>query len=188
VAAGRRRRLARELEGRVSFDRRAYLLLPGEGQRPAYDDYVISHRKRAAEMEPTLGFAIPEVGQPYPRSSLPAQCVAAAVTEHHPDRMDDLEDSLFRAMFVELRDISSAEVLAGCVRHAAVPDPEKVVECALADDSFRETVFAQHEEALAEGVHGIPALVVPGYAPITGAVPLEPLQRAFLHLVEEHPS
>ena len=188
MAAGRRQKLARELEGRVSFERRAYLLLPGEGQRPAYDDYVISHRKRAAEMEPTLGFAIPEVGQPYPRSSLPAQCVAACVAEHHPDAMDALEDSLFRAMFVELRDISSPEVLADCARKAGMPDPEGLVERALADDDLRESVFAQHEEALAEGVHGIPAFVVPGYAPITGAVPFEALRRAFLHLVEEqHP-
>ncbi|TMA21888.1 MAG: hypothetical protein E6J85_06470 [Deltaproteobacteria bacterium] len=185
MAAGRRQKLARELEGRVAFERRAYLLLPGEGQRPAYDDYVISHRKRAAEMEPALGFAIPEVGQPYPRSSLPAQCVAAAVAGSHPEAMDALEDALFRAVFVELRDISSGEVLADCVRKAAVPDAEALVERALADDDCRERVFAEHEEALAEGVHGIPALLVPGYAPITGAVPFEALRRAFLHLVEE---
>jgi predicted DsbA family dithiol-disulfide isomerase len=186
VAAGRRRKLASELEGRVSFERRAYLLLPGEGQRPAYDDYVISHRKRAAEMEPTLGFAIPEIGQPYPRSSLPAQCVAAAVKDHHPEAIDAIEDALFRAMFVELRDISSAEVLADCVDKAALPNAETLVECALAGDDCKERVFAEHEEALAEGVHGIPALVIPGYAPITGAVPFEALRRAFLHLVEEH--
>jgi len=188
VAAGRRRLLARELEGRVSFDRRAYLLLPGEGQRPAYDEYVISHRKRAREMEPALGFTIPQVGHPYPRSSVPAQAVAAAALEEHPGRMDALEDSLFRAMFVGLRDVSAVEVLADCAREAEVPDPQAFVERALGDDSFRERVFAEHEEALAEGVHGIPALLVPGYAPITGAVPLEALRRAFLHLVEErHP-
>ncbi|MFL5394501.1 MAG: DsbA family protein [Myxococcales bacterium] len=188
MAAGRRQQLARELEGRVSFERRAYLLLPGEGQRPAYDDYVISHRKRAAEMEPALGFAIPEVGQPYPRSSVPAQCLAAAAAEEHPGRMQALEHSLFRAMFVNLSDISSPEVLAECAREAEIANPEAFVERALGDDSFRERVFAEHEEALAEGVHGIPALLVPDYAPITGAVPLEPLRRAFLHLVEEHPA
>ena len=186
MAAGRRQQLARELEGRVTFERRAYLLLPGEGQRPAYDDYVISHRKRAAEMEPELGFAIPEVGQPYPRSSLPAQCVASSVAERHPEAMDALEDALFRAMFVELRDISSPEVLAECAAKASLPDAQTLVECALARDDCKERVFAEHEEALAEGVHGIPALVVPGYAPITGAVPFEALRRAFLHLVEEH--
>ena len=81
MAAGRRRTLARELEGKVQFVRRAYLLLPGEGQRPAYDEYVVSHRVRAAEMNPDLGFAIPRVGQKYPRSSVPAQLVAAAVQQ-----------------------------------------------------------------------------------------------------------
>jgi predicted DsbA family dithiol-disulfide isomerase len=188
VAAGRRQRLARELEGRISFERRAYLLLPGEGQRPAYDDYVISHRKRAREMEPTLGFAIPELGRPYPRSSVPAQSVAAAAQEEHPDRMDALEDSLFRAMFVDLSDVSSPEVLANCARKAEIANPGAFVERALGDDTFRERVFAEHEEALAEGVQGIPALVVPGYAPITGAVPFEALLRAFQHLLDEHPA
>jgi predicted DsbA family dithiol-disulfide isomerase len=188
VAAGRRQRLARELEGRVAFERRAYLLLPGEGQRPAYDDYVISHRKRAAEMEPALGFAIPEVGQPYPRSSVPAQCVAAAAAEEHPERMEALEDCLFRTLFVGLQDISSPAVLVECARKVEIANPEAFVERALGDDSFRERVFAEHEEALGEGVRGIPALLVPDYAPITGAVPFEALRRAFLHLVEEHPA
>ena len=76
MAAGRRREVEREFEGRVRFERRAYLLMPQEGSRPAYDDYVIAHRVRAAEMLPELKFAIPRVGAPYPRSSWPAQLVA----------------------------------------------------------------------------------------------------------------
>ena len=67
--------MAREVGDAVAFERRAFLLLPGEGQRPVYDEYVISHRRRAAEMAPELGFAIPQPGHPYPRSSLPAQLV-----------------------------------------------------------------------------------------------------------------
>ena len=47
-AAGRRRTVAAELAGRVTFARRSFLLMPGFGQRPVYDDYVIRHRRAAA--------------------------------------------------------------------------------------------------------------------------------------------
>lgn len=182
MAAGRRRTLARELEGKVEFDRRAYLLLPGEGQRPSYDEYVVSHRVRAAEMNPDLGFAIPKVGQKYPRSSVPAQVVAAAVQEEHPDRLEALEDHLFGAMFRELRDVSDPVELRRIAQAAGVP--EAIVERALADPALRDRVFAEHQEALDEGVQGVPALVVPGYAPITGAVPLDVLRPAFAEVVD----
>jgi predicted DsbA family dithiol-disulfide isomerase len=182
VAAGRRRTLQRELAGEVEFARRAYLLLPGEGQRPAYDEYVVSHRVRAAQMEPALGFAIPRVGQKYPRSSVPAQVVAAAVQDEHPERLEAIEDQLFGAMFRELRDISDPAELRAAARAAGVP--EELVDRALADPSLRERVFAEHQEALDAGVQGIPALVIPGYAPVTGAVPLDPLRRAFAEMLD----
>jgi predicted DsbA family dithiol-disulfide isomerase len=177
VAAGRRRTLARELAGRVAFERRAYLLVPREGQRTAYDEYIVSHRVRAKELAPELDFAIPRVGQAYPKSSLPAQLLAAAVAERHPDRLETLEDALFRAMFVELRDISAADVLRDTARAAGVP--EQLVEQALADPELRDRVFAEHSEGVEAGVTGIPALVIPGYAAVTGAVPLDALRRAF---------
>jgi predicted DsbA family dithiol-disulfide isomerase len=186
VAAGRRRTLASDLDGRVQFDRRAYLLLPGEGQRPAYDEYVISHRVRAAEMNPDLGFAIPRVGQKYPRSSVPAQVVAAAVQQEHPERLGALEDQLFGAMFRELRDISDPAELRRVVQAAGVP--EEIVERALVDRALRERVFAEHQEALDAGVQGVPALVVPGYAPVTGAIPLDALRRAFAEVVDSRAS
>jgi len=182
VAAGRRRALARELAGKVEFVRRAYLLLPGEGQRPAYDEYVVSHRRRAAQMNPELRFAIPQVGQEYPRSSVRAQVVAAAVQDEFPERLELLEDQLFGATFRELRDISDAAELRACGRAAGVP--EELVDRALPDRMLRDRVFAEHQEALDAGVHGIPALIVPGYAPVTGAIPLDVLRRAFAEVVD----
>src|SRR2546428_4678957 len=146
VAAGRRRTLERELAGKVQFDRRAYLLLPGEGQRPTYDDYVVSHRVRAAQMMPELGFTIPAVGQKYPRSSVPAQLVAAAVQDEHPDRLEATEDQLFGAMFRELRDISDPAELRAAARAAGLP--EALVDRALADPALRDRAFAEHQGSL----------------------------------------
>jgi predicted DsbA family dithiol-disulfide isomerase len=185
VAAGRRRTLARELAGRVAFERRAYLLVR-EGQRTVYDEYIVSHRVRAKEMAPELEFAIPRVGQPYPKSSLPAQLVAAAVASEHPDLLDALEDAIFRAMFVGLRDVADAGVLRECARTAGVP--ESIVDEALADPTLREQVVAEHAAGVEAGVTGIPALLVPGYAPVTGAIPLDMLRRAFEQLLEAPPA
>jgi predicted DsbA family dithiol-disulfide isomerase len=43
----------------------------------------------------------------------------------------------------------------------------------------RERVFAEHAAGVEAGVTAIPALLIPGYAPVTGAIPLETLRRAF---------
>ena len=107
-----------------------------------------------------------------------------SVQDEHPGKLEAIEDQLFGAMFRELRDISDPEELRACARGAGVP--EELVGRALADASLRERVFAEHQEALEEGVRGIPALVVPGYAPITGAVPLDLMRRAFAGVLDEH--
>jgi predicted DsbA family dithiol-disulfide isomerase len=186
VAAGRRRTLARELAGRVSFERRAYLLVPREGQRTTHDEYIVSHRVRAQQMMPELAFAIPRIGQPYPKSSVPAQVVAAGIAEQHPDDLEAIEDAIFRAMFVELRDIATSDVLRDCARSAGVP--EAIVYESLADPALRDRVFAEHAAGVEAGVSGIPALLVPGYAPVTGAIPLEALRQAFHHVLDAAPA
>jgi predicted DsbA family dithiol-disulfide isomerase len=165
-----------ELRGQARFVRRAYLLVPREGQRPAYDEYVIAHRVRAAQMLPELKFAIPQRGQKYPSSSWNAQVLALRVQEVFPDRLDALEDALFGAMFRELRDISDPAVLRDCARSAGVPEPE--VDAAIGEPLLRERAREQHLEGEELGLEGIPAVVVPGFAPITGAVPADVYRQA----------
>jgi predicted DsbA family dithiol-disulfide isomerase len=176
VAAGRRRNIQEELADRVRFQRRAYLLVSREGQRPAYDDSVISHRKRAAQTLPELEFAIPAPGQKYPSSSWNPQLFAMRVAESSPERLGAVEDALFGAMFRELRDISDPAVLREIARKAGVPEAE--VDAALASARLRQRVAADHDEAEAVGITGVPALVIPGLAPITGAVPEEMYRQA----------
>ncbi|MEM7200135.1 MAG: DsbA family protein [Planctomycetota bacterium] len=169
MAAGRRREIANELDGRVRWVRRTFLLLPGVGQRPEYDDYVIRHRRLAAQRAPELGFVIPELGHPYPGSSLPAQQLAMHVEATWPERQTALEDALYRATFTELADLADPEVLRRCARAARVP--ETGVEVALRDPALAARAHEEHREAAAHGITGIPALVVPGHAPMVGAVP-----------------
>lgn len=141
-----------------------------------YDEYVIRHRRAAAEMAPELGFAIPRPGQPYPSSSLPAQRLALRVRDTAPERLDLLEDALFRAVFVELADVGDPDVLRACARAADVE--EAAVDQALADPELAVRAHREHAEAVRRGIRGIPALVVPGRAPLVGAVPLEAYRDA----------
>lgn len=171
--------MEQEYEGRVRFERRAYLLVANEGQRPFYDDYVISHRVRAARMLPELGFAIPQAGQPYPRSSWPAQLLALRISRTAAARLPSVEDALFGAMFRELRDISDPGVLRDCAKAAGLEAAE--VDAALEDPSLRAQAEREHIEAEDLGVNGIPALVLPGLPPITGAVPVDTYRRALDH-------
>jgi predicted DsbA family dithiol-disulfide isomerase len=168
--------VARELAGRVRLRRRCFLLLPGVGQRPVYDEYVIGHRRMAAGREPGLGFAIPELGAPYPRSSLPAQQLALHVQEAAPERLEALEDALFRSVFANLADVADPEVLRGCAREAGVD--EGAVEIALADVELAERARREHLEAQRQGIRGIPALWVPGQPPLVGAVPAAEVRAA----------
>ncbi len=163
--------MEREFAGRVRFERRAFLLMPREGQRLAYDDYVISHRVRAAEMLPELNFAIPQIGAKYPRSSWPPQLFAMRVGEVATDKLAAVEDALFGAMFRELRDISDPGVLRECARACGVAEGE--VEAALGSEALAARAVREHQEAEALGINGIPALVLPGLEPITGAVAVE---------------
>jgi predicted DsbA family dithiol-disulfide isomerase len=168
--------VARELGDRATFSRRTFLLLPGVGERPVYDDYVIAHRRAAAAQAPELGFAIPRRGQPYPRSSLPAQLLAQRVRAVAPARLEALEDALLRAVFVDLADVADREVLRGCAREASVDADE--VDRALDDPALVAQAVREHEAALACGIDGIPALLVPGHTSISGAVPVETYREA----------
>jgi predicted DsbA family dithiol-disulfide isomerase len=179
VAAGRRRTVEEEFRGRLRFERRTFLLAPRDGQRPAYDEYVVSHRVRAAQLAPELGFAIPRVGMPYPRSSWPAQLLAMRVNDLRHPRLAALEDQLFGAMFRELADISDPAVLRRCAVAAGVP-PEDV-DLAQDDAGLKERARREHAEAQEEGIDGIPGLLVPGLPPISGAVPVDLYRRALQH-------
>lgn len=182
MATGRRRAVARELGDRATFSRRTFLLLPGWGERPVHDDYVIAHRLAAARQAPELGFTIPRPGQPYPRSSVPAQLLALRVRAAAPDRLEALEDALFRAVFVDLADVADPAVLRACARAAGVSEGE--VDLALGDEALLVQAAREHDEALARGITGVPALLIPGRAAVVGAVPVDTYRQALVDAID----
>lgn len=169
--------MQREFEGRATFSRRSFLLLPGVGERPVYDDYVISHRRAARERAPELGFRIPKKGHPYPGSSVPAQLLAKRIQATHPHRLEPLEDALYRAVFVDLADVADPEVLRRAARAADVPEAE--VDLAFGElDALLELVVRDHRQAIQQGITRIPAMLVPGQRPLVGAMPVSAYRTA----------
>jgi predicted DsbA family dithiol-disulfide isomerase len=49
---------------------------------------------------------------------------------------------------------------------------------ALTSRRYQPRVWEEHLEAMGQGIHGIPAFLIPGQAPIVGAVPYADLARA----------
>jgi predicted DsbA family dithiol-disulfide isomerase len=141
-----------------------------------FTDYHLMHRRAAAAQAPDAPhFDIPPAGTPYPRSSLPALEAAAWSVEAHPDRAAAFDLALFEAFFGRTRDISDPEVLAD-VAHTAGMDGADL-RAALHEGRCRGQVHAQHLEAVRQGVHAIPAVLVPGRPPVVGAVASPELRR-----------
>jgi predicted DsbA family dithiol-disulfide isomerase len=156
---------------------RNFILVPEDRTDRTFTDYHRSHRHAAGTQDADApNFAIPEAGARYPRSSLPALEAATWARELHPTLFPAFDLALFEAFFSRTEDIGNPEVLA---RIAALTglDPMAMRQ-ALAEGRFRATVFHEHLEATDRGLHGIPAVLIPGQGPIVGAVPYPDLKRA----------
>jgi predicted DsbA family dithiol-disulfide isomerase len=104
--------------------------------------------------------------------STPAHEAAEWAREQGQD--DALRRGVFRAYFVEDRNIGSPEVLAQVARQVGLAEGD--LRSALAEHRYLERVRAQYEEARALGVSSVPTFVADGYA-VIGAQPLEVFRR-----------
>jgi predicted DsbA family dithiol-disulfide isomerase len=153
------------------------VLVPEERSDRAFADYHLMHRRAAGEQDRDAPrFALPVVGSPYPRWSLPALEAAAWVRETAPDRFDAFDLALFEAFFGKTQDISDPEVLAAVAR--VVELDTDGLRSILREHRYRPQVLAEHLEAVRQGIHAIPAVVIPDRSPVVGAVPYPELERA----------
>lgn len=87
---------------------------------------------------------------------------------------DALHRAIFRAYFVDNRNIGSADVLADIARGLGLDAAD--LRAALVDRRYRPDVLAQYEEARAIGVTAVPTFVAEDYA-IVGAQPYDVFRR-----------
>lgn len=194
VADHRLNLLRREFGAALELEFKSYLLRP----RPAQDGrdaakfarYTEGWRRPAAEPDaprfcpwpqPAAGAAISHTADSQndspPSHSVPAHLAAKAAARHSPEAFQALHAALLEAYFEKCRDISSAEALQSLWRGAGLP--EAALNAALAPDpQLLARVHAEHREAQALGITGVPALRAAGSAAVaTGALPLAVYRR-----------
>lgn len=163
---------------------RNFILVPEDRADRAFTDYHRAHRQAAgAQDTDSPVFQIPAVGQRYPRSSLPALEAATWAREAHPGLFPDFDLALFEAFFGRTEDISDPGVLARI--GASVGLDPSALRAALTAGHSRPVVWREYLEATDQGIHGIPTLLIPGQAPIVGAIPYAELKRAVERALDE---
>lgn len=156
---------------------RNFILVADDRQDRKFSDYHLAHRQAAAIQDTDAPlFHLPAAGDRYPRSSLPALEAATWVRETHLGLFPGFDLALFEAFFGRTEDISDPEILARLA--ASVGLDASALRGALLSGTSRRTVMQEHLEASDLGIHGIPTLLIPGCAPIVGAVPYADLERA----------
>lgn len=89
---------------------------------------------------------------------------------------DATMEAVFRAYFIEGRDIGDAAVLADCAAEAGL-DPEAVAAF-LAGDVADQEMRAADQAAREAGVSGVPSFFLDGYGLFSGAQPAETMADA----------
>ena len=164
-------------EPEVEVEWRSYLLRPES--RPGRDiekfrRYTESWQRPAAE-EDSGAFRVWASDAPPPTHSVPAHTVAKAAKRVGQGAFRELHQRLLIAYFQENRDISDVDVLSGLWRELALP---AAAFDRHADPEIEAEVLAEHQEAIASGATGVPAVrLADNPVAVTGALPYEAYRR-----------
>jgi predicted DsbA family dithiol-disulfide isomerase len=169
----RLRRIESELGDHVRIATRSFLLRP----RPdpgrtleRFREYTRSWLRPASDPDaPPFRVWATDAGPP--SHSVPPHLVAKAAATLGDDAFRRIDRALFRAYFAENRDITDQATLLALWREAGLPED---AFARAADPALAERVLAEHEEALAYGVTGVPAVRMEGRPGlVVGAQPYE---------------
>lgn len=93
-----------------------------------------------------------------------------------------LHDALYRAYFVDARNIGDVDVLLDLVEKAGLPVEE--ARTVLTDRTFKDAIDADWSRSHQVGVTGVPTFVAGGYG-VVGAQPYEALAQLIQHVETE---
>ena len=124
---------------------------------PAKGKYMIGDLQRHARR-----YGVPFMHNPhFPINTLTLMRGATAVQMHQPDRFDAYVDAVFRAIWVEQKNMNDPQVVAA-VLQAAGFDPAALLAQA-ADPQVKERLKEVTQGAVARGVFGAPTFFVDGH-------------------------
>ena len=157
--------------------------MPKEGRdRIAYRVQKFGSAERARELDERVGGAAANVGLSF-RQDLMLR-TPNTIDAHRliwfagrEDKQDAAMEAVFRAYFIQGRDIGDTEVLADCAAEAGL-DRATVVSflgSGVADAEMRAADKASREA----GVNGVPSFFLDGYSLFSGAMPAAQMAEAF---------
>jgi predicted DsbA family dithiol-disulfide isomerase len=176
LGAARIGRLEEHFGDAVRVEWRAYLLRPVPEPRTMerFRAYTQSWLRPAGEADaPEFRPWASDEGPP--THSVPPHLIAKAAAALGPAAFRAMHARLLRAYFAENRDITARETLLALWREVGLDDAAFTV----ADEpATRAAVLAEHQDALAHGVTGVPSLMMVGNdVPTLGAMPFEAYRR-----------
>jgi len=172
----------------VTVEWRSFLLRPLPEERDV-DEFATYTRNwaRPAALEPEAPFTVPWSGEHLPPShSMPAAVASKAVERFFGAQRDDYHHALLSAYFVDNRTISDRSVLADVAASVGI-DPSGFET--IYEDQWKKlarAAYDEHNEAVALGIGGVPAVVIADRFLITGAVDVDHY-RAALDRVRAEP-
>jgi predicted DsbA family dithiol-disulfide isomerase len=113
----------------------------------------------------------PRLDATQPRETQPRK------TQPGTNRQDAVMEAVFRAYFIEGRDIGDVEVLADCAAEAGLD--RAAVAAFLHGDVAAAEMRAADQAAREAGVDGVPAFFLDGYSVFSGAMPAAQMAEAF---------
>lgn len=158
-------------EFNVSITGRAFILRPDtprEGRprqpRPGESDDELSEPLRTYAKQAGLVMRRP--------SLVPNTLLALQATEYAQEQglFDPFHRSLYRAYWEDGKDLGNLDVIGEVAQGVGLDWPE--LKARLESGHYHQTVVSQYEEALALGIHGIPAFLIGNFL-FTGARPYE---------------
>ena len=154
----------------ISVEWKSFLLRP-EAKTPDQAKFVEYTKSwlRPAEMEPAAQFRVWATDNAQPTSSVPPHVAAKAVAVTAPESERAFHRRLLSAYFTENRTISDWDVLHDLADDVGVDRAalRQVVEDQ--GESLTETVIAEHNDAISQGINGVPTTIIAGVIPVAGA-------------------
>jgi 2-hydroxychromene-2-carboxylate isomerase len=123
---------------------------------PAKGRYMLEDMARHARR-----YGVPMRMNPhFPINTLTLMRAALGLQLERPDLFDNFVRTVFRAMWVEPRNLGDSEILAGTLTEAGI-DPREVLEIAN-QQRVKDALKANTEEAVRRGAFGAPTMFVGG--------------------------
>ncbi len=173
----RLRRLQQEFGDALSIEWRSFLLRPRPDPNRTLEKfraYTQSWMRPAAD-EDAGTFRVWQSTEGPPSHSIPPHLVAKAAAALGQDAFQRMHERLLHAYFAENRDITNDDTLAAVWKEAGLPEAEFARSAAPA---LLQQTIAEHNEALALDIGGVPAVRMEGRdGVIIGAQPLEIYRR-----------